>query len=214
MLVKERMSRNPLTIKPDIPVTEAQALMKREKIHHLPVVDRNGRLVGIVTEKDLLYASPSPATTLSVYEIASLLAKLSVEKVMSKKPVTVTEDVPLEEAARIMADRNIGGLPVMRGTTLVGIITESDLFRVFIELFGARQKGVRITAVLPNQCGELAKVSGALCNAGGNIIALGTFLADDPTQGRLTVKVEGISREKVEEALRPLAVRIEDIREV
>jgi acetoin utilization protein AcuB len=214
MLVKERMSRNPITIKADIPVTEAQALMKREKIHHLPVVDRDGRLVGIVTEKDLLYASPSPATTLSVYEIASLLAKLSVEKVMSKKPVTVTEDVPLEEAARIMADRNIGGLPVMRGTTLVGIITESDLFRVFIELFGARQKGVRITAVLPNQCGELAKVSGALCNAGGNILALGTFLADDPTQGRLTVKVEGLSKEKVVEALEPLAVRIEDIREV
>jgi acetoin utilization protein AcuB len=214
MLVKERMSRNPITIKPDLPVTEAQALMKREKIHHLPVVDRDGRLVGIVTEKDLLYASPSPATTLGVYEIASLLAKLSVEKVMSKKPVTVTEDVPLEEAARIMADRNIGGLPVMRGTTLVGIITESDLFRVFIELFGARQKGVRITAVLPNQCGELAKVSGALCNAGGNILALGTFLADDPTQGRLTVKVEGLSKEKVVEALEPLAVRIEDIREV
>jgi acetoin utilization protein AcuB len=214
MLVKERMSRNPITIKADIPVTEAQALMKREKIHHLPVVDRDGRLVGIVTEKDLLYASPSPATTLGVYEIASLLAKLSVEKVMSKKPVTVTEDVPLEEAARIMADRNIGGLPVMRGTTLVGIITESDLFRVFIELFGARQKGVRITAVLPNQCGELAKVSGALCNAGGNILALGTFLADDPTQGRLTVKVEGLSKEKVVEALEPLAVRIEDIREV
>ena len=141
MLVKERMSRNPITTRPDISVPEAQALMKREKIHHLPVVDRDGKLVGIVAEKDLLYASPSPATTLSVYEIASLLAKLTVDKVMSAKPQTVTEDVPLEEAARIMADRNIGGLPVMRGTTLVGIITESDLFRGFIELFGARQKG-------------------------------------------------------------------------
>jgi acetoin utilization protein AcuB len=213
MLVKERMSRNPITIRFDIPVTEAQAQMKREKIHHLPVLDRDGRLVGIVTEKDLLYASPSPATTLSVYEMTSLLAKLTVDKVMTSKPLTVTEDVPLEEAARIMADRNIGGLPVMRGTTLVGIITESDLFRVFIELFGARQKGVRITAVLPNQRGELAKVTEALCKAGGNIIALGTFLADDATQGRLTVKVEGLSKEKVGEALRPLAVRIEDIRE-
>ena len=213
MLVKERMSRNPITIRFDTPVTEAQALMKREKIHHLPVLDRDGKLAGIVAEKDLLYASPSPATTLSVYEIASLLAKLTVDKVMSAKPLTVTEDVPLEEAARIMADRNIGGLPVVRCSTLVGIITESDLFRVFIELFGARQKGVRITAVLPNQRGELAKVSEAITKAGGNIIALGTFLAEDATQGRLTVKVEGLSKEKVVEALRPLAVRIEDIRE-
>ncbi len=213
MLVKERMSRNPITIKPDTPVTEAQAMMKREKIHHLPVVDRDGRLVGIVAEKDLLYASPSPATTLSVYEIASLLAKLTVNKVMSSKPQTVTEDVPLEEAARIMADRNIGGLPVMRGTTLVGIITESDLFRVFIELFGARQKGVRISMVLPNERGELAKVTAAITKAGGNIIALGTFLADDTTQGRLTVKVEGLAKDKITEVLRPLAVRIEDIRD-
>jgi len=213
MLVKERMSPNPITVRPDLPVPEAQVIMKREKIHHLPVVDRDGKLVGIVAEKDLLYASPSPATTLSVYEIASLLSKLAVEKVMSKKPVTVTEDVPLEEAARIMADRNIGGLPVMRCSTLVGIITESDLFRVFIELFGARQKGVRISLVVPNQRGELAKVTDAITKAGGNILALGTFLAEDTTQGRLTVKVEGLSKEKVLEALRPLAVRIEDVRE-
>jgi acetoin utilization protein AcuB len=214
MLVKERMSRNPVTVKLDTPVTEAQALMKREKIHHLPVLDREGRLAGIVAEKDLLYASPSPATTLSVFEMTSLLAKLTVAKVMSAKPLTITEDVPLEEAARIMADRNIGGLPVMRGTTLVGIITESDLFRVFIELFGARQKGVRLTIVVPNERGELAKVSNAITNAGGNIIALGTFLADDPTQGRLTVKVDGLSKDRVAEALRPVAVRIEDIREI
>jgi acetoin utilization protein AcuB len=213
MLVKERMTRNPITVRPETPVTEAQALMKREKIHHLPVLDRDGRLAGIVTEKDLLYASPSPATTLSVYEMTSLLAKLAVEKVMSPKPFTVAEDVPLEEAARIMADRNIGGLPVMRDATLVGIITESDLFRVFIELFGARQQGVRVSLVVPNERGELAKVAAALTKAGGNIIALGTFLADDATQGRLTVKVDGLAKEKVIEALRPLAVRIEDVRE-
>jgi acetoin utilization protein AcuB len=101
----------------------------------------------------------------------------------------------------------------MRGTTLVGIITESDLFRVFIELFGARQKGVRVSLVLPNERGELAKVTSAITKAGGNIIALGTFLADDTTQGRLTVKVEGLSKGKITEALGSLAVRIEDIRD-
>ncbi len=213
MLVKERMTRNPITIRPDLPVTEAQALMKREKIHHLPVLDKGERLTGIVTEKDLLYASPSPATTLSVYEIASLLSKLKVEKVMTAKTITVGEDVPIEEAARIMADNNIGGLPVMRGGTLVGIITESDLFRLFIELFGARQKGVRLSMIVPNQKGELAKLTDAVTRAGGNIIAMGTFLGEDPTRGLCTIKVDGIGREKLLEAVTPLALAIEDVRD-
>jgi acetoin utilization protein AcuB len=214
MLVKERMSRNPITIKPDVPVTEAQALMKREKIHHLPVLDKSEKLIGIVTEKDLLYAAPSPATTLSVYEMTSLLAKLTVDKVMTKKVVTAEEDVPLEEAARVMADKDIGGLPIMRGKMLVGIITESDLFRVFIELFGARQKGVRVSMYIPEHKGVLAGITKAISDAGGNIIALGTFLGEDPTNGLCTIKVDGISREELERTLKPLVEKFEDVREV
>ena len=167
MLVKERMTRNPIFVRPDTPVTEAQAVMKREKIHHLPVLDKEERLVGIVTEKDLLYASPSVATTLSVYEMTSLLAKLKVEKVMSREVISIAEEVPLEEAARIMADNNIGGLPIVRGKTLVGIITESDLFRIFIELFGAREKGVRVSLTIANVKGELESIAGAVAKAGG-----------------------------------------------
>jgi acetoin utilization protein AcuB len=214
MLVKERMTRNPVFIRPDTPVTEAQALMKREKIHHLPVLDKEEKLVGIVTEKDLLYASPSVATTLSVYEMTSLLAKLKVEKVMSRDVVTVTEDVPLEEAARIMADRRIGGLPIVRGKVLVGMITETDLFRIFIELFGARQKGVRVSVTMPNRKGELARITEAVARAGGNIIALGTSLGSDPESGRCTVKVDGVSRDALESALKPVVTSIDDSREV
>ena len=213
MLVKERMTRNPITIRPDTPVTEAQAMMKREKIHHLPVLDKDEKLVGIVSEKDLLYASPSPASTLSVYEMTSLLAKLKVEKVMSKNVITAAEDIPLEEAARIMADRGIGGLPIVRGRALVGVITESDLFRVFIELFGARQRGIRVSLTVPNVKGELAKVAGAVTSAGGNIIALGTFLGDDPSQGRVTMKVDGLDRDTLVRVLTPLAKSIDDVRE-
>jgi acetoin utilization protein AcuB len=214
MLVKERMTRNPIFIRPDTPVTEAQALMKREKIHHLPVLDKEEKLVGIVTEKDLLYASPSVATTLSVYEMTSLLAKLKVEKVMSREVVTVAEDVPLEEAARIMADRRIGGLPIVRGKALVGMITESDLFRVFIELFGARQKGVRVSVTMPNEKGTLARIASAVCNAGGNIIALGTFLGDDPSSGRCTLKVDGVQRDALVAALTPQVRSVDDVREI
>ena len=213
MLVKERMTRNPIFIRPDTPVTEAQALMKREKIHHLPVLDKEEKLVGIVTEKDLLYASPSVATTLSVYEMTSLLAKLKVEKVMSKDVVSIGEEVPLEEAARIMADRRIGGLPILRGKSLVGMITESDLFRIFIELFGARQKGVRVSVTMPNEKGALARMASAVSHAGGNIIALGTFLGDDPSSGRCTLKVDGVTREDLVAALTPQVRSVDDVRE-
>ncbi len=214
MLVKERMTRNPIFIRPDTPVTEAQALMKREKIHHLPVLDKEEKLVGIVTEKDLLYASPSVATTLSVYEMTSLLAKLKVDKVMSREVVSIAEDVPLEEAARIMADRRIGGLPIVRGKSLVGMITESDLFRIFIELFGARQKGVRVSVTMPNEKGALAKIASAVSHAGGNIIALGTFLGDDPSSGRCTLKVDGVRREDLVAALTPQVRSVDDVREI
>jgi acetoin utilization protein AcuB len=132
---------------------------------------------------------------------------------MTPKPLTVAEDVPLEEAARVMADRSIGGLPVVRGAAVVGIITESDLFRVFIELFGARQKGVRASVVVTNEPGGLAKVSAAITKAGANIIALGTFLAGEPAQGRIAVKVEGITKEQLAAALVPVTLKIEDIRE-
>jgi acetoin utilization protein AcuB len=214
MLVKERMTRNPIFIRPDTPVTEAQALMKREKIHHLPVLDKDEKLVGIVTEKDLLYASPSVATTLSVYEMTSLLAKLKVEKVMSREVISIAEDVPLEEAARIMADRGIGGLPIVRGKAVVGIITESDLFRIFIELFGARQKGIRATMTMSNEKGTLAKITAAVSGAGGNIIALGTYLGEDPSTGRCTIKIDGLSRDKVVAALTPLVRSVDDLRDV
>jgi acetoin utilization protein AcuB len=214
MLVKERMSKNPITIRPDLPVTEAQAIMKKEKIHHLPVLDKSGALVGIVAEKDLLYASPSPATTLSVYEMTSLLAKLAVDKVMTRKVITVTEDVPLEEAARIMADNNIGGLPVVRGKTTVGIVTESDLFRVFIELFGARTKGVRLSMYIEARKGQLAAITKAIAEAGGNIVALGTFNGEDPTNGLCMVKVEGAGRDALVSVLEPLVQKFEDIREI
>jgi acetoin utilization protein AcuB len=213
MLVKERMTRNPIFIRPDTTVTDAQAIMKKEKIHHLPVLDRDERLVGIVTEKELLYASPSVATTLSVFEMTSLLAKLRVDKVMSREVVTASEDLPLEEAARVMADRRIGGLPIMRGRMLVGMITESDLFRVFIELFAARQRGVRVTLTIANAKGELAKIAAAVAQAGGNILALGTFNGDDPSTGRCTLKVDGLDRDALVAALAPIARSVDDVRD-
>ena len=134
MLVGERMTRNPFTATPDMPVSEALGLIRREKVRRLPVLNKpHGKLVGIVSEKDLLYASPSPATSLSMWEINYLLAKLKVREVMTAPVITVSEGEPLENAARIMVDNKIGGLPVVERGKLVGIITESDIFRMLVK---------------------------------------------------------------------------------
>ena len=213
MLVWERMTRNPYTVTADIAVPDALRRMHKLQVRRFPVVDAMGQLIGIVAERDLLYASPSPATTLSVHEIQSLLAKLSVAKIMQRDVITVTGDTPVEDAARIMADRKIGGLPVVRNGTLIGIITESDLFKLFQELLGARQQGIRVTLLVSDTRGELAKLTAAITRTGGDILALGTFLGEDPTNALVTLKVAGVSRDTLTHILRPLALELIDVRE-
>lgn len=213
MLVRERMSKNPHTITADTPVDEALRRMHEVHVRRFPVLDKAGKMVGIVSEKDLLFASPSPATTLSIYEMHYLLSKLRVAEVMKTDIITVTEDTPVEDAARIMTDRKIGSLPVVRNGQLVGIITESDLFKLFQELLGARQKGVRLTMLLPEVRGTLAKITTAIAQKGGYIHALGTFLGEDPTNFLLTMKVADVPKDTLVETLKPLALEIIDVRE-
>ncbi|HOV38204.1 MAG TPA: CBS domain-containing protein [Spirochaetales bacterium] len=214
MFIKYVMTHNPITITPDTTVTDAQAIMRREKIHHLPVLDKHNKLIGLVTEKDLLYASPSPATTLSVFEMSALLSKLKVEKVMSKHVIAIQENTLIEDAAHTMADNDIGGLPVLRDDVLVGIVTESDIFRLFIELFGTRKKGVRITALISEEPGQLARVTAAIAEKGGNIISIGTFPGEDVTTGYLLLKVEGVPQKELQNSIRPLVKELIDVREV
>ena len=213
MLVRERMSKNPYTITAETPVDEALRRMREVHVRRFPVLDKAGKMVGIVAEKDLLYASPSPATTLSIYEMHYLLSKLKVAEVMKRDIITVTEDTPVEDAARIMTDRKIGSLPVLRNGQLVGIITESDLFKLFQELLGARNKGVRLTMLIPEVKGTLAKITTAIAQKGGYIHALGTFLGEDPTNYLLTMKVADVPKDVLVETLKPLAVEMVDVRE-
>jgi len=214
MLVRERMSREPVTITPDVPVTDALSLMRERKIRRLPVLDSHGKLVGIVSDQDLLYASPSPVSSLSVWEMHYLLGKLKVEEVMTRKVITVTEDTPLEEAARIMADNKIGGLPVMRDGRLVGIVTETDLFKTFLELLGARQSGVRVTALISGAKGTLAKITNAIFGAGGNILAFSQSMDATGTRWQVTFKVQDVPRDQLVETIRPVVEDILDVREL
>jgi len=213
MLVRDRMSKHPITITADVPIDEALKMMRDNKVRRLPVVDKDGRLVGIVSEMDLLYASPSPATSLSVYEIHYLMARITVQDVMTKEVISIEEDMPLEEAARIMVDNKIGGLPVVRDGTLVGIITETDLFKIFLELLGAREKGVRLTLQAPNKKGVLASITSQIAQMGGDIISLGTFLGEDPTEGLITVKVAEVPQDQLVEALETPEMKLVDVRE-
>ncbi len=213
MLVSERMSRHPITITEDTPIADALKTMRDQRVRRLPVLNKDGDLVGIVSEKDLLYASPSPATSLSIHEIHYLLAKVTVKEVMTRKVITIEEDCPLEEAARIMVDNKIGGLPVVRDGRLVGIITETDLFKIFLELLGAREKGVRLTLLVPEQKGMLAKLTGEFTRLGGNIVALGTFLGEDPTNRLVAVKVSGVAQPTLVQAAKAAQCQVVDARE-
>lgn len=213
MNVGNCMTRNPITISGDITVPEAQAIMRQKKIHRLPVIDAAGRLVGIVTDSDLRHASAPPATTLDVYELHYLISKLKVEMMMTKNPITVSEDLPVEEAARIMDDNRIAGLPVLRNGALVGIITESDLFRLFIQLFGTRHPGIRLTLLLSEKPGSLATVTGAVTGAGGNIISLASFDGEDASNHYIAIKVQGVARDKLVAALEPAVQKVVSVLE-
>ena len=213
MLVYERMTHHPITVNPELPVAEALQLMREHSVRRFPVTDRQtNKLVGIVTEKQLLYASPSPATSLSIHEINYLLSKLTVRKVMCSEVFTVQDDTPIEEAARVMVDRKVSGLPVLRGETLVGIITETDLFKTFLEMFAAREECLRVTMLVPEQRGELAAIAGAITDLGGDILSLGTFLGEDTSNRLLTIKVADVSQDALLEKLDALNVRVIDTR--
>lgn len=214
MLVRDRMTKNPITVKPDLPVAEAMEWMRRENVRHFPVVDKEGKLVGIVARDDLLYASPSPVTSLSMWEITYLMSQVTVEEAMTKEVITTAEDTPLEEVARLMFDNKIGSLPVMRDGMLVGIITESDLFAAFLELFGGHEKGVRLTVLAPYYKGSLADISTKITNAGGLILALNVFEGQDPSNWGCTLKVTDIGMDELLEVVEPLIVEVLDVREI
>ena len=212
MLVGERMSRPVISITRDMPIHDALALFKKEKIRRAPVL-KDGKLVGIISDKDLLNASPSQVTSLSVWEMNYMLSKITVKEVMTRKVLTVQADTPVEEAARLMADNKIGGVPVMKGDKVVGMITETDLFKIFLELMGARTKGIRVTAVAEDHPGQLAKITKAITEAGGNFISFGQFATEDGKTVIVTFKVAMMKLEDVKKALSKVVVKFLDVRE-
>ena len=211
MTVSKNMTINPVTTTPDMGVFEAFELMKNEGVQRLPVLDNDGNLVGIISEKNITSAAAD--REVSIVECALLLSKIKVGDVMTKEVITVSVDDPVELAARKMSDNDISILPVVDNNgKLVGIVSRSDLFRLLLELFGTRHYGIRVTFRIKDQKGVIAKLAIALEKIGANIVSIGNL---DSDQGYSTIimKINGVDESLIKDTLSPLVDGNLDIRE-
>lgn len=211
MTVSKNMTINPVTTTPDMGVFEAFELMKNEGVQRLPVLDNDGNLVGIISEKNITSAAAD--REVSIVEFALLLSKIKVGDVMTKEVITVSIDDPVELAARKMSDNDISILPVVDNDgKLVGIVSRSDLFRLLLELFGTRHYGIRVTFRIKDQKGVIAKLAIALEKIGANIVSIGNL---DSDQGYSTIimKINGVEESLIKDTLSPLVDGNLDIRE-
>jgi acetoin utilization protein AcuB len=213
MLVKDIMTADPICVTPTMAVTEAQSLMRSKNIRHLPVVDEKKRLVGLVTQGRLRRALPADTSDFSRFEVSYVLARIKVGDVMVREPVTVEEDTAIEEAARVMADKKLSCLPVMRAGGLVGIITDNDLFNSMVNLLGSRRGGLRVTVSQPDRAGEVARISTAIARHGGYLSVFVTYPTANPDVWQSVLKVSNMSQEEVIKALEGAEeITIEDVR--
>ena len=200
MRVKNRMTPNPIAANPKTNYNEALRLMKQNHIKHLPIVDKNGKPIGIVTQHGMLHATPSPVTTLNVFEIATFLDNVTMESIMTSPVLAVDESCSITNAANFMLINKIDSLLVMRDETLVGIITSADIFKTFVEITGGGQPGSRIEAKLPNQKGHLAPFIQALSNAGSYIVSL-ALSSNEEDYGYWDVKERGGNEDEIRKEL-------------
>ncbi|NWF94368.1 MAG: CBS domain-containing protein [Syntrophaceae bacterium] len=192
--MREKIQRNPVTISPEASFFEARALIHEKGIRHLPVVDKNNRLVGIVTDRDIREAAPSDATLLSVQELNYLLGKLKVSSFMTPKEklITITPDTIIEEAVQLMHDHKIGCLPVMEGEKLYGIFTETDALAHFVDIFGLKVKGTRLTVALEDKPGSMLGILEIIKKHNVNIISIVTpsFMVEGKRIAAIRIQTE------------------------
>ncbi len=179
MFVEQRMTSNPITIASTATIADASELMRINHFRRLPVVD-NGVLVGIVTDRDLRAVSPSPATTLSIFELNYILAKMQIKDIMKKKVVTIKADATVEEAALLLYNNRIGGLVVVDNNEKVtGIITETDIFKCFVDVMGLIEGKTRLTIDVTDKVGLLNEITAVFCKMDINISSMVIYTLPD-----------------------------------
>ena len=179
MFVASRMSKHPVTVTSDTSISEAAKIMKKNHFHRMLIVD-NGKLVGYFSDRDVMRVAPSPATTLSRYEVRELLDKLKVKEIMQKKVITVNEGATVEEAALIMYNNKVGGLPVISDVgALVGIITATDILKTFVDVMGLPSGKTRLTLEIEDKIGTIADITKTFADAGINLDSIITCKQSD-----------------------------------
>ena len=179
MFVADRMTKHPISVTSNATVGEVDRLMKKNKFHRMLIID-NGKLVGYLSDRDIMRVTPSPATSLSKFEIRSLLDKLSVKDIMKTNVVTVNEDATIEEAALIMYQNKVGGLPVISEVgAVVGIITATDILKTFVNVMGLPRGGkIRMTLSVGNEIGVVAAITKIFADDGVNLDSVITCSQD------------------------------------
>jgi acetoin utilization protein AcuB len=192
--IREKIQRNPITISPEASFFDARNLIHEKGIRHLPVIDKNNHLVGIVTDSDIREAAPSDATLLSVQELNYLLGKLKVSAFMTPKQklITITPDTLIEEAVQLMHDNKIGCLPVLEKEKLYGIFTETDALGHLVDIFGFKQTGTRLTLALEDKPGTMLGILEVFKKYNINIISIVTpsFMVDGKRIAAIRIKTE------------------------
>ena len=203
MRVSKWMTPKPFTLRPTDSLNAANALMKEKRIRRIPIVNEVGKVVGIVTDRDLKEVSPSKASTLDVWELHYVVDKLKVVDIMTKRPFTVTPETPIERAALLMLEKRVEGLPVLDATgRLVGILTEGDVFRALVDLTGVDKKRVRVSLVVPDKPGSIREVTDICREQGGTISSIVCSYAKVPALKReVVVRVDVASKDTLKQEL-------------
>lgn len=210
MSVKDYMTKNVVTITPDTRVAKAADLLREEDLRRLPVVE-NGHLVGLVTAGTMADATPSKATSLSIYEMNYLLNKTKIKDIMIKKVITVEPNASLEDAIYLMLTHKVGVLPVLDGEELVGIITDRDFYKAFLHISGYGLEGIRVVINTDNAVGILARVASTISEENLNIRRT---VVDTRANGKTVVELQidgDISPEILKEKLHNTGVEVESV---
>jgi acetoin utilization protein AcuB len=186
MFVADWMTRQVVTVGPDDSVSHAMHLMRERGIKHLPVL-RGGAVIGVISDRDIKAFCPSKATALDVYEINYLLAKAVVKDAMGRRLTTTAPQTPVEEAALVLLDGNIGCLPVVDGGALVGIISDRDIFRALVDITGVRHGGHRICVTVEDRPGSIREVTDIVRRHGFHLHGILTSYEGVPKGSRQVV---------------------------
>ncbi len=201
MPVQNWMTTDVVSVGPDTSLLKVGKLMKDHHIRRIPVVDDNGQVVGIISDRDVRDASPSKATTLDMYEMHYLLAELKAKNIMTAKPITVKPTDTVEQAALIMLDNKVGGLPVVDDNgRLVGIISDHDVFKALVDITGARMGGLQFAIELPDQPGTARPLFDLLRAHNARLLSVLTVSNADGNR-QLFIRVRHLENSKAEQEL-------------